>query len=485
HPQGATLYYTNTSLLAQYFALAGYANDDGAGVAGVSFSSALGHQPPDITGGFPYSESSAYALVTGETAGGNIVATLTDRVDNAATQVYTYALDGTSPAVVLDAPASWSNSAPIPVSWDASDAQSGIANTRLYYRRMFQDPAWVDSGLLMSGRSGIFSFEHVMGITYTFAAITTDNVGNASILPEHGVAVVVEPALLYLPVIFYRYPPRPEGTIAVAGGAQTVHQTAVNLTIDASVAIGTVTHMRFSNDGASWSSWEPYATQKSWSLSSGTNGLRSVYAEFKSSLGPTSDPITDQTYMVLNGSFEQGASVPGWVLRQSPLPLNVVTGVSERPSGSTPPPDGAYALLLGNDSYPCNENGVPLGHAGIQQTFQLPASVQRLTFRYVIWSQDASTSSDYDRFEVYIQGANVFHDGNAVSDGLACSNWWRVPGESNPGTGGQTTGWGTASINISAFAGQTVTIYFQNHSRYDGWYNTYTYIDDITIEGDW
>ena len=337
----------------------------------------------------------------------------------------------------------------------------------------------------MSGESGTFAFEHALAVTYTFAAIATDNLANASTLPEHGIAVVVEPALLYLPVIFYRYPPPPEGTITIAAGDQTVHQRAVNVTIDASVAVGTVTQMRFSNDAVSWSSWEPYATQKSWSLSSGANGLRSVYAAFKSSLGATSDPLTDQTYIVLNGSFEQGASVPGWVLLRSPLPLNVVTGVSERPSGSTPPPDGAYALLLGNDSYPCNENGVPLGYAGIQQTFQLPASVQRLTFRYVIWSQDASTSSDYDRFEVYIQGANVFHDGNAVSDGLACSNWWRVPGESNPKPGGQTTGWGTATINISTFAGQTVTIYFQNHSRYDGWYNTYTYIDDITIEGDW
>jgi len=484
YPRGATLYYTNTAPVPQHFALAGYASDDEAGVARVSFSSALGHQPPDITGGFPYYQSSGYPIVPGQTAGGNIVATVVDRVENSATQVYTYVLDSTAPTVELDAPAAWPHPAPIPITWTATDTQSGVASTRLYYRRQSQDPGWVDSGLALGGESGIFAFAHALGITYDFAAVSIDHVGNASVLPEQGISVVVDPAHTYLPLVLSRYPPPPEGNITIAGGAQTVHGAAVDLTIDASVSIGTVTHMRFSNDGANWSGWEPYATQKSWALAGGTNGLRTVSAQFRGSLGGISGIIADRTFMVLNGSFEQGASVPGWVLRQSPLPLNIVTSVAERPSGSTPPPDGAYALLLGNPSYPCGPTGVPLGYAGIQQTFELPTSAQRLTFRYIIWSQDASSSGAYDRFEVYIQDTAVFYDGNMVNTGLDCAKWWRVPSQDNP-VSGATSGWATATIDLSAYTGQNVTVSFQNHSRLDGWYNTYTVIDDITIEGNW
>lgn len=38
------------------------------------------------------------------------------------------------------------------------------------------------------------------------------------------------------------------------------------------------THMRFSNDGATWSDWEPYSAAKNWTLSRG-NGQKLVYAQ--------------------------------------------------------------------------------------------------------------------------------------------------------------------------------------------------------------
>jgi len=483
--RNTTLFYTNTMPSQQAFAVAGYAYDSSSGVDRVSFSEALGHAPTDVTTGFPYFQSSHYPIAPGETANATITATVFDRVDNQTTQTYSYALDSSPPAVTLDAPPYWADSDPIPITWQAEDAQSGVSRTRLYYRRLSIDPGWVDSGIEQSGTSGTFHFEPTLGITYAFGASAVDNLGNTSPLPPNGIQVVVEPAMVFIPMTLCNYPPQPVGTVTIAGGAQTIHARSVELTLDASVASGTVVEMRFSNDGANWSAWEPYATHRSWTLASGINGLRTVRAEFKGSLGGISDPIVDQAYLVLNGSFEQGASVPGWVVRENPLPLNVVTNVSERPRGSTPPPHGDYALLLGNPGYPCAADGVPLGYAGIEQTFHLPATAQRLRFRYVILSQDASTDDIYDRFEVYIQGTNMFFDGNMVSTGLGCENWWRVPGESNPRSSGQTSGWATATIDISAYTGQTVTIYFQNHSRLDGWYNTYTYIDDITIEGNW
>jgi hypothetical protein len=45
--------------------------------------------------------------------------------------------------------------------------------------------------------------------------------------------------------------------------------------------------MRFSNDGTTWSSWEPYAGSKAWTLLSG-EGLRTVYGEFDDGNGSVS-----------------------------------------------------------------------------------------------------------------------------------------------------------------------------------------------------
>jgi bacillopeptidase F (M6 metalloprotease family) len=104
-----------------------------------------------------------------------------------------------------------------------------------------------------------------------------------------------------------------------------------------------------------------------------------------------------------------------------------------------------------------------------------------LEFKYIIYSQDASTGDQYDRFEVYVNDQLVFHDGNQVNSGLDCDVWWRVPSPQNPGNNGEVSGWATGTVNLSAYAGQTVRLSFRNYSRFDGWYNTYTYLDDVAI----
>jgi hypothetical protein len=44
------------------------------------------------------------------------------------------------------------------------------------------------------------------------------------------------------------------------------------------------------------------------------------------------------------------------------------------------------------------------------------------------------------------------------------------------------SGWRKRTIDLSAYRGQNTTIEFQNHNRQDNFYNTWTYIDDITLE---
>ncbi|MCP4541606.1 MAG: hypothetical protein GY832_31120 [Chloroflexi bacterium] len=325
----------------------------------------------------------------------------------------------------------------------------------------------------------------------TFALVVTDAHGLHSRPDTVTVTIevpVVSPSYVYLPVIVRNYPPLPEvGSVTIAGGSDCVYRVDVTLAMSDTFASGadTVDWMRLSNESVAWdeNDWEPFGPTKAWQLASGTSGLRTVYTQFKGSQGGVSNPpASDAVYVALNGDFEYGALTPGWQSKVNPLPVSIEQSVQERSGGSTPPADGDNVVLLGGLDYLCEFGGMPIGYASIEQTFDLPPNVDsQLTFRYIIWSQDTSIPGDYDRFEVYVDGDRVFSDGNQVNEGLNCDQWWRVPGVDNPRSG-QTDGWATAEVDLSDYAGQSVVIAFRNSNRYDSWYNTYTYVDSVTIE---
>jgi hypothetical protein len=76
----------------------------------------------------------------------------------------------------------------------------------------------------------------------------------------------------------------PTGSVVVNAGAATTSTSAVSLTLSASDAGGTVTGMKISNDGVTYSSEYVYATSCTWTLSSGY-GTKTVYVLFKDSAG--------------------------------------------------------------------------------------------------------------------------------------------------------------------------------------------------------
>jgi YVTN family beta-propeller protein len=76
----------------------------------------------------------------------------------------------------------------------------------------------------------------------------------------------------------------PTGMVSINSGASTTNGTSVTLALSASDNTGTVSQMRFSNDGASWSNWEVYGTSKSWRLY-GSAGTKTVYAQFRDAAG--------------------------------------------------------------------------------------------------------------------------------------------------------------------------------------------------------
>ncbi len=85
------------------------------------------------------------------------------------------------------------------------------------------------------------------------------------------------------------------GTVAINSGATATNSASVTLTLSATSTSGTISQMRFSNDGISWSAFEAYATSKTWTLSTGSS-TATVYVEFKDSAGSTGQASSSILY---------------------------------------------------------------------------------------------------------------------------------------------------------------------------------------------
>ena len=85
---------------------------------------------------------------------------------------------------------------------------------------------------------------------------------------------------------------RPSGTVSVNAGAAYTSTPGVSLALSATDATITVTDMRFSNDGVTWSTWEAYATTKAWATAAG-DGVKNVRVQFRNAAGYESGTIAD------------------------------------------------------------------------------------------------------------------------------------------------------------------------------------------------
>lgn len=171
------------------------------------------------------------------------------------------------------------------------------------------------------------------------------------------------------------------------------------------------------------------------------------------------------TPILQNGGFEDGLA--GW---QS----GGVLGVSVQ---SSIVHSGANAALLGNPSYAC-QNGVPIGEAYVAQTITVPPTGGSLSFWYRVFTQDVvqgpSSGDLYDSFDVYVNvlddpGHLVYRDGNTNPSLAGCDH---------PTI---DLGWKSGSVNLDAYAGQSITLYFADENRRDHSLNTWTYLDDVAV----
>jgi uncharacterized repeat protein (TIGR01451 family) len=158
-----------------------------------------------------------------------------------------------------------------------------------------------------------------------------------------------------------------------------------------------------------------------------------------------------------NGDFEDDWT--GWThggeLNQSISPDN--------------PHSGNHSALLGDPDYNC-KGGVPRGSAWMEQTFSVPCTDSpKLIFWYNIFTHDKNSklSDTYDSFDVKNDGLRVFRDMN-TTDPYGCDNL-------------RNLGWISETIELSSYKGSCITLRFENWSRKDGWYNTWTYVDDVQV----
>jgi hypothetical protein len=159
-----------------------------------------------------------------------------------------------------------------------------------------------------------------------------------------------------------------------------------------------------------------------------------------------------------NGGFEAGAFAPGWTTSGG---LTSAVVQDERHGGS-------YAALLGSPQY-VNSGECPVGEAAMAQVIEVPALGQpQLRFWYRIYSYD---TLDFDYFSATI---------TVNAGGETRRVWFDGRIQWNPDL--WSSGWQEAAIPLDRYRGKTVTLRFVNAmTNQDGWYNTWTYVDDVTL----
>ncbi|HQJ07857.1 MAG TPA: PKD domain-containing protein [Deltaproteobacteria bacterium] len=172
-------------------------------------------------------------------------------------------------------------SASIVVRWNAN-TEDDLAGYKVYsgtQSGVYGTPADV-------GNSTSCQFNNVKpGTKYYFAITAYDTSGNESAKSTEASVFVPIPDTV-----------PPTGAVTINSGSATTPSRAVTLTLSAADSGGTVTAMKFSNDGVNWSDEVPYATSQAWVLSE-NDGVKTVYVNYKDAAGnwmstPASDTIT-------------------------------------------------------------------------------------------------------------------------------------------------------------------------------------------------
>ena len=170
--------------------------------------------------------------------------------------------------------------------------------------------------------------------TYAIPAVSCGDAGQyRCIASTYGASIPSDEATLTLT--------GPTGTIVINGDAEYANSSFVSLTLSAESCAGSsVADVQFSNDNVTWSAWEPYSVNMTWTLAAG-DGMKTVYAQYRDAVGTVSSgDISDS--ITLDSTPPNPPNVTG------PTPTNNTTPTWSWTSGGGG--SGAYLHQLDNDS---------------------------------------------------------------------------------------------------------------------------------------
>lgn len=505
HADGSTLYFSHQMGSPQQATLSGQANDGtGSGPDRIRFSneSNLASSPgPDDT---PADWSGNYAFDNSSGPGdGTVVVTLEDKLyghlnilgrpdspNHVSTKPYTYVLDiipPTTPAnFTITTPPVFSgyyNTRSLNLSWVSSTDNITGSGLLGYYVGNSNPP----SASFYPPPATTASFNTGSDGTFPLYLAAKDNVGNASLAstspitvdtqgPIASVTGSVEEANRRFLVQWSAndsttWPVNYDVQYQVNNGAWKPWLSATTATSryfgpndPETVETGTIFRFRvrardYVNNLGGWS---PVWT--------GTTTLRFAYLPILLKNFDTSIPF------FVSGNFETG-TFAGWKT-EGVLQRSIVTH-PVRPTGGTPPNGGTYAALLGSPSYGCFDSGpayIPIGQASMKAYANVPDSgTPFLRFHYRVLSYDTVKVGQewWDRLEVQVNGTPLARYGDpdpgSPQDPFKCSKLY-------------DSQWLSAEFNLSAYKGQTILLTFFNENHKDGYWNTYSYLDNIRIE---
>jgi predicted CXXCH cytochrome family protein len=232
-----------------------------------------------------YNATYAFTLSAGDGTK-TVVVEYRDGAGNVSTRSDTIILDTTAPVgtMVVASGAATTAVTAVNVNSSMSDATSGLYQMR------------VDPG------TGTYGSWITYAATYAITLPTGDGIKTVRVEYKDNAGLV---SARTDTISLETGPPDtepPTGSISINAGAASTNTTSVALTLAASDTGGTgVAQMRFSNDLITWSTWETFATSKSWTLTA-SEGAKTVYAQFRDAAGNSSITYSDDILYSATGT---------------------------------------------------------------------------------------------------------------------------------------------------------------------------------------
>ena len=172
--------------------------------------------------------------------------------------------------VLINFGAVYTNLTVVTLSLFGSDAGSGVVQMRLSNDNLTWNP-WETFAIVKA-----WSLSSGDGMKAVYAQYR-DATGKTSDISSDSITLDATPPL---------------GSVQINGGTSYTNQLSVTLTVSATDGGSGVSSMHFSNDNATWTAWEAYATTKPWTLLPG-DGQKTVFVQFRDTAVNTSAIFND------------------------------------------------------------------------------------------------------------------------------------------------------------------------------------------------